>query len=162
MVSCASIPLEHSSDMWQYDDDKFVSFKTPINMSWEYDDPTIGCFEIDRECETMSKADIDKITKFMKDENKKELIELENKYKPIKFKDDAISYPAKDEREFIDQEKPHPNFKYICFYRLFAVEKCGSQIATPLRSDPVDLSVMILRPIKQLEESLDRHEKKKR
>jgi len=149
IASCASVPLEHGADMGQYDDDKFISFKTPIKMSWEYDDPTIGCFEIDRECVKMSDADIDKIAKFIKDENKKEIIKIENKYKGlIEFKDDAISYPAKDEREFIDQEKPQPNFKYICFYRLFAVEKCGSQIATPLRSDPVDLSVMILRPIK--------------
>lgn len=149
IASCASVPLEHSADMWQYDDDKFVSFKTPIIMSWEYDDPTIDCFEIDRECITMSDADIDNITKFMKDGNKREIIKIENKYKgPIEFKDDAINYPAKDEREFIDQEKPHPNFKSICFYRLFAVEKCGSQIATAIKSDPVDLSVMILDPVK--------------
>lgn len=149
MVSCASVPLEHGSDMWQYDDDKFVSFKEQVKMSWEYDDPSIGCFEIDREIVKISDADIKNITKFVKDENEKELIKIENAYKDkIEFKDDAISYPAKDEREFIDIEKPLPNFGEICFYRLYAVENCAPQTTVPIKSDPVDLSVIILPPIK--------------
>ncbi|MEN8244279.1 MAG: hypothetical protein ABFS43_05210 [Thermodesulfobacteriota bacterium] len=144
IASCASVPLEHGPDMWQYDDDKFVSFKRQVIMSWEYDDPTIGCFEVDREIKQLSKADIQKITKLVKDENEKELIKIVNTFKDeTDFKDDAISYPAKDEREFIDQEKPLPEFGDICFYRLYAVENCDPQI-TPIRSDPAELSVIIL------------------
>ena len=145
IVSCASVPLERSPDMWQYDHDKFVSFKKQVKMSWEYDDPSIGCFEIDREVVKIRDADIKKITRLVKDENERELIKIENTYKDeISFKDDAISYPAKDEREFIDKEKPLPNFGYICFYRLYAIEKCGSEITAPIRSEPVDLSIIIL------------------
>lgn len=149
IASCASVPVEPSSGMWQYDDDKFVSFKEELTMSWEYDDPSIGCFEIDREfreLSELSETDKQKITKFVKDENEKELIKIVNTtYKDkIKFDGDAIKYPAKDEREFTDKEFPPPKFGNIYFYRLYAVEECDSQITTPIRSDPVDISVIIM------------------
>lgn len=93
MASCASVPLEPTSDMWQYDDDKFVSFKKQVIMSWEYDDPTIGCFEVDREIRTLSNAEIDKIKELVNERNAKGIIEIETKYRSdIVFKDDVIAY----------------------------------------------------------------------
>jgi len=146
IASCASAPpLEHGSAMWQYDVDKFVSFKKQVVMSWEYDDPTIGCFEVDREMKPLSDADKIKIPQLVKDENKNELIKIVNAYQGD-FKGDVISYPAKDEREFKDQEEL-PKFEHICFYRLYALEKCDPEIKAPIRSDPAELSVIILRPI---------------
>ena len=147
IASCASAPpVEHGQDMWQYDDDKFVSFKKQVVMTWEYDDPTIGCFEVDREMKPLRDADKITIPKLVKDENKKELIKIVNGYQGD-FKGDVISYPAKDEREFRDQEKPLPEFEHIYFYRLYALEKCDPEMENPIRSDPAELSVIILRPI---------------
>lgn len=147
IASCASAPpLEHGPAMWQYDDDKFVSFKKQVVMSWEYDDPTIGCFEVDREMKPLSDADKVKIPKLVKDENKKELIKVVKAYQGD-FDGEVISYPAKDEREFRDLEKEPPKFEHIYFYRLYALEKCDPEIATPIRSDPAELSVIILHPI---------------
>jgi len=147
IVSCATPPpLEPGSDIWQYDDDKFVSFKEGLTMSWEYDDPSIGCFEIDREFRKLSETDKQKITKFVKEKNEKKLIEIVNtRYKVKKFEGDAIKYPAKDEREFTDKEIPLPKFGNIYYYRLYALEECDSQITTQIKSDHVDISVIIMR-----------------
>ena len=153
-AACASAPpLEPTPDMWQYDDDKFISFKTPIVMSWEYDDPTIGCFEVDRiEKELDDPAEIDQIKAFVEEKNKKGIIKIEKKHRRKileefknnpDFERNPIAYPAKDEREFKDMEAPSPKSGYLYLYRLYAVENCDPDV-NKIRSDPADLSVIIL------------------
>jgi hypothetical protein len=146
IASCAPVPLAPGPAFWQYDDDKFVTFNEQVKMTWDYGNDKIDCFEIDREVVKLKNADINKITKFVKDKNKKELIEIANKYREqIIWKEDAIKYPSKDEREFIDIEEPLPKFKRIYFYQLLAVDKCGPKETDLTKSDPTELSVIIIR-----------------
>ena len=145
VVSCASAPLATGPDIWQYDDDKFISFKESVELSWEYDDASIDYFEIDREKVEIEDDDLLVIKKLVEDADAKKLAEIERKYREkINYDNIVTRYPLKDERSFADKEEPLPAFGEICFYRLYAVDQPGSDKSGAIKSDPAELSVIIL------------------
>ena len=145
----ASIVWSFTPVLWQYDNDKFVSSKEKIELAWDYGNDKIDYFEIDREVVEIEKDDINEIIEWVKDKNIKKLIEKEKEYREaIDYNKVVIKYEAEEKRGFIDKEKPLPTFGSICFYRIFAVVHPDPEKPKRIKSDPAELSVIILPEIK--------------
>lgn len=130
---------------WQYDNDKWVSFKEKIELAWNYGEDKIDYFEIDRVVVKIRDDDINEIKKLVKEKNDKKLIEKENEYRQnITFDKVVIRHPVSEKRVYIDKEKPLPSFGEICFYQIFAVVDPDPKRPKVNKSPPAELSVILL------------------
>lgn len=145
IFSCTS--KTQPPDVWEYAPSKWVSFKKEIDLSWGYDNSKIDYFEIDREMVKLDDGDMKEIIQLVDDQNSKELLNKEKKYRDRVIYDNVVTkYPAKDLRSFKDKIKPRPTFGQIYFYQMRAVKHPQKgQPEVVLRSEPAAISVMIVR-----------------
>ena len=136
IISCAE-------PCWQYDDDKWVSFKDKIELAWDYGEEKIDRFEINRVVVTINDDDISEIKKLVKEKNEKRLIEKENEYRKNKPFDDVVTrHIASEKRAYTDKEIRLSTFGEVCFYQILAVVQHGPNISR--KSRPAELSVILL------------------
>ncbi len=134
----------YSQQSWQYDSDKYVSFKEKIELSWEYEFDEIDYFEMDIEVVEIEKAELPNIIQLIKNKASKKLIQIENKYrKLIDFDKKYVKKEPKDKRIFIDTITPSRS-GIICFYQVYAVVETKNKKFRVFKSEPAELSIMRL------------------
>lgn len=140
----AAVASSYSQGSWQYDSDKYVSFKEKIELSWEYGIDEIDYFLIDIEVVEIKKEKLKKIIALVKGKESKKIIELENDFrKDIVYKDHIEIREPKEKRAFIDKVTPTQS-GVICFYQIYAVEETGNEKFPILKSQPAELSIIRL------------------
>jgi len=142
-----AVTSSYAQESWQYDSDKYVSFKEKVELSWEYGFDTIDYFEIDKEVVPIKNKDLKNIIRYAKEKNAKQLIRIENQHrKDIDFDKKYIKVESKDQRIFIDTETPASSGE-ICYYQICAVVKTKNKKFGDLKSEPATLSIIRLHGI---------------
>jgi hypothetical protein len=146
-ILLVAVSISYSESFWQYDSDKYVSFKEKIELSWEYGIDEIDYFLMDIEVVDIKTAKLKRIIELVKGKESKQLIKLENEFrKDIVYEDHIEIKEPKDKRSFIDKATPTQS-GVICFYQIYAIEETGNKKFPILKSPPAEISIIRLHDI---------------
>lgn len=137
-ILCCSNPINDLSDYWEYSPGKWLSFKTDIEIKWDYDGNKIDKFRIDRRKAKLSIKDELAITSLIHRKNVEGLIEKEiSLRKRINFNRKKESYQSSSDMNYKDIEGDEPAFGEVRFYQITAMKNFASSL-------PIDISVIFI------------------
>jgi len=122
-IFCCSDQIKKLPDYWEYSPGKWVAFKDNIEIGWDYDDPKIDKFKIEKFIMKLNNDDMKEIKKLIRKKNIDGLVAMENSLlRRLKFEDKTKYYQTANIKNYKDIEKPIPTFGEMCFYQVSAVK----------------------------------------